>query len=92
MVMAERVAKSKARGFFVDAELPSAEHRRDADAGRAAGDRGDRRAPEIWTLQQVFGAIFQYPGTYGHLADPSDAIAALHGEKAWRSWRPIFWR
>ncbi|MCL4108733.1 UNVERIFIED_CONTAM: hypothetical protein GTU68_049074 [Idotea baltica] len=30
----------------------------------------------------VFGAIFQYPGTYGHIADFTDEIAALHDHKA----------
>ncbi|MDG1210745.1 MAG: beta-eliminating lyase-related protein, partial [Paracoccaceae bacterium] len=30
----------------------------------------------------VFGAIFQYPGTHGHLRDFTDEIAALHAEKA----------
>jgi len=31
---------------------------------------------------EVFGAIFQYPGTYGHLRDFTDDIAALHAAKA----------
>jgi glycine dehydrogenase len=30
----------------------------------------------------VFGAIFQYPGTYGHVHDFTDVIATLHAEKA----------
>jgi glycine dehydrogenase len=30
----------------------------------------------------VFGAIFQTPGTFGGLSDPTDLIAALHAEKA----------
>ena len=29
----------------------------------------------------VFGAIFQYPGTYGHVRDFTDQIAALHDHK-----------
>ncbi len=43
MAMAQRVAKSKAMTFFVDQELPPAEHRRDADPRRAAGHRDRRR-------------------------------------------------
>ncbi len=31
---------------------------------------------------QVFGAIFQYPGTYGHVIDFTKEIAALHAAKA----------
>jgi glycine dehydrogenase len=42
MVMAERVAKSKARGFFVD-ELPPAEHRGDATRAEPLGIEIDRR-------------------------------------------------
>ncbi|MBC6417080.1 MAG: aminomethyl-transferring glycine dehydrogenase, partial [Rhodospirillales bacterium] len=30
----------------------------------------------------VFGAIFQYPGTYGHVEDHSARIASLHAEQA----------
>ncbi|MDO9562675.1 MAG: glycine dehydrogenase (aminomethyl-transferring), partial [Bradyrhizobium sp.] len=30
----------------------------------------------------VFAAIFQYPGTFGHVTDFTDQIAALHGAKA----------
>ena len=83
MVMAERVAKSKARGFFRGRSLPSAEYRGDADAGRTAGGiEIIVGAPEDLDPKAVFGAIFQYPGTYGHLRDVSNEIAALHAEKA----------
>jgi glycine dehydrogenase len=41
----------------------------------------------------VFGAIFQYPGTYGHVRDFTDQIAALHAQKARSaSSPPIRWR
>jgi glycine dehydrogenase len=42
--------------------------------------------------EAVFGAIFQYPGTYGHLTDFIRPIAALHAERRVASWRRIFWR
>ena len=31
--------------------------------------------------EHVFGAIFQFPGTYGHLHDFTDEIASLHAHK-----------
>ena len=82
MTMAQRVAKSKAKAFFVDRELPSAEHRGDADARRAAGHRGHCRHARRLEADKVFGAIFQYPGTYGHVRDFTRQIAALHEAKA----------
>jgi hypothetical protein len=33
-------------------------------------------------MPKVFGAIFQYPGTYGHVHDFTDVIASLHAHKA----------
>ncbi|MGP1357766.1 aminomethyl-transferring glycine dehydrogenase [Roseicyclus sp.] len=82
MVMAERVAKSKARAFFVD----EACHPQNIAVMRTRAEPlgievivGPVSALDPGT---VFGAIFQYPGTYGHLADPSEAIAALHAQKA----------
>ncbi|MEO1155452.1 MAG: glycine dehydrogenase (aminomethyl-transferring), partial [Pseudomonadota bacterium] len=39
-------------------------------------------APEDLEPEAVFGAIFQYPGTYGHLRDFTDEMAALHAAKA----------
>ncbi|HBH00132.1 MAG TPA: glycine dehydrogenase (aminomethyl-transferring) [Rhodobacteraceae bacterium] len=83
MVMAERVAKSKARGFFVDAECHPqsiAVIRTRAEPLGIAVTVGD---PETdLDPGAVFGAIFQYPGTHGGLRDFADAIAALHGASA----------
>jgi glycine dehydrogenase len=45
-----------------------------------------------WTRQQVFGAIFQYPGTYGTCADFTDVIAALHAKRRLAIVAPIRWR
>ena len=39
-------------------------------------------APDDLDAQAVFGALFQYPGTYGHVRDFTDQIAALHAANA----------
>ena len=39
-------------------------------------------APEDLVADKVFGALFQYPGTYGHLTDFTPLIEALHAAKA----------
>ena len=82
MTMAERVAKSKAKAFFVDHGC----HPQTIEVIRTralplgieviVGD------PAKLEADRVFGAIFQYPGTYGHVTDFTDQIAALHAAKA----------
>ncbi|MCE8008011.1 aminomethyl-transferring glycine dehydrogenase [Aestuariivita sp.] len=82
MTMAQRVAKSKAKAFFVDENCHpqniAVMRTRAAPLGIEVivGDPSDMQA------DQVFGAIFQYPGTYGHLRDFTPQIAALHAAKA----------
>ncbi|MGB5067483.1 MAG: aminomethyl-transferring glycine dehydrogenase [Albidovulum sp.] len=82
MTMAQRVAKSKATGFFVDENCHpqniAVMETRAAPLGIEVivGD------PAKLDPAKVFGAIFQYPGTYGHITDFTDTIAALHDEKA----------
>lgn len=82
MAMAERVAKSKARGFFVDhgchPQTIAVIRTRALPLGIEVivGD------PAKMVPEQVFGAIFQYPGTYGHVIDFTKEIAALHAAKA----------
>ncbi len=82
MTMAQRVAKSKATAFFVDENCHpqniSVMKTRAAPLGIEVivGDVADMD-PEA-----VFGAIFQYPGTYGHLRDFTDDIARLHAARA----------
>ncbi len=82
MTMAQRVAKSKATAFFVDENC----HPQNIDVmkTRAAplGIEVIVGAPEDLDASQVFGAIFQYPGTYGHLRDFTPQMEALHAEKA----------
>jgi glycine dehydrogenase len=79
MALAERAAKSKAKAFFVDQDC----HPQTIEVIET------RAEPLGWTVivgdpfadldaSAVFGAIFQYPGTYGHCHDFSGPIAALH--------------
>ena len=82
MTMAERVAKSKAKAFFVDHGC----HPQTIEVIRTRAVPlgievivGD---PARLEADKVFGAIFQYPGTYGHVIDFTDQIAALHAAKA----------
>jgi glycine dehydrogenase len=83
MAMAERASKSKRTAFFVDHHC----HPQTIDVIRTraeplgweviVGDPFTELEPEA-----VFGAIFQYPGTYGHVHDFTDVIATLHAHKA----------
>ncbi|MFN4155399.1 MAG: aminomethyl-transferring glycine dehydrogenase [Paracoccaceae bacterium] len=82
MTMAERSAKSKARGFFVDRNC----HPQTIGVIKTRAEPlgidviiGD---PAKLDPAAVFAAIFQYPGTYGHVTDFTDQIAALHEAKA----------
>ncbi|WP_337266761.1 aminomethyl-transferring glycine dehydrogenase [Oryzifoliimicrobium ureilyticus] len=79
MAMAERVSKSKATAFFVDADC----HPQTISLIQT------RAEPLGWTVivgnpftdldpVDVFGAIFQYPGTYGHVRDFTGLISRLH--------------
>jgi glycine dehydrogenase len=82
MTMALRSAKSKAMGFFVDQnchpQTIAVIQTRAAPLGVTVivGD------PAQMEPALVFGAIFQYPGTFGHVRDLSEDIARLHGAKA----------
>jgi glycine dehydrogenase len=82
MTMAERTAKSKAKAFFVDEHC----HPQTIGVIRTRAEPlgitvivGD---PETLDPAAVFGAIFQYPGTWGHVRDLTPWIAALHAQKA----------
>ena len=82
MAMAERLAKSKAKAFFVDENCHpqniAVMQTRAAPLGIEVivGDPADLQA------DQVFGAIFQYPGTYGGLTDFTAQMDALHAANA----------
>ncbi|MGB3554919.1 MAG: aminomethyl-transferring glycine dehydrogenase, partial [Jannaschia sp.] len=77
-----RVAKSKARAFFVDANC----HPQNIAVMRTRAEPlgidlmvGD---PDDLDAEAVFGAIFQYPGTHGHLRDLTQQMEALHAANA----------
>ena len=83
MAMAERVAKSKSTVFFVDESCHP----------QTIALLKTRAEPLGWTIligdpftdldaAAVFGAIFQYPGTYGHVRDFTAVISALHAQGA----------
>ncbi|MBW6419263.1 aminomethyl-transferring glycine dehydrogenase [Celeribacter sp. PS-C1] len=82
MTMAQRVAKSKAKAFFIDENC----HPQNIEVmkTRAAplGIELIIADPCALVPEDVFGAIFQYPGTYGDVQDFTAQIAALHEVKA----------
>ncbi|MEL6533334.1 MAG: aminomethyl-transferring glycine dehydrogenase subunit GcvPA, partial [Pseudomonadota bacterium] len=82
MVMAERVAKSKARKFFIDENCHPQNIAVMRTRAEPLGIDVIIGAPEDLDASGVFGAIFQYPGTFGGLSDPSAQISALHEQRA----------
>ncbi len=78
MTMAMRVAKSKVKAFFVDRDCHPQNiaviqtRAAPLDIEVIIGD------PDKMDASAVFGALFQYPGTYGHVRDFTSHIAALH--------------
>ena len=82
MAMAERVAKTKARGFFVDHGCHPQTIGVIQTRAEPLGIEVIVGDPAKMEPEKLFGAIFQYPGTYGHVVDFTAEIAALHGAKA----------
>ncbi|OUD09182.1 glycine dehydrogenase (aminomethyl-transferring) [Marivivens niveibacter] len=82
MTMAQRSAKSKAKAFFIDENC----HPQNIEVmkTRAAplGIEIIVGSPDDLVAEDVFAAIFQYPGTYGHVRDFTAQMDALHGAKA----------
>ncbi len=82
MTMAERAAKSKAKAFFVDRNC----HPQTIAVIQTRAAVLDIEIivadPAKLEADKVFGAIFQYPGTYGHVTDFTAQIDALHAAKA----------
>ncbi|MEI4471566.1 aminomethyl-transferring glycine dehydrogenase [Frigidibacter sp. MR17.24] len=82
MAMAERVAKSKARGFFID----EACHPQTIEVVRTRaiplGIECHVGPVDSLDASKCFGALFQYPGTHGEVRDFTPEIAALHAAKA----------
>ncbi|SFP77124.1 aminomethyl-transferring glycine dehydrogenase [Tranquillimonas alkanivorans] len=82
MTMAQRVAKSKATAFFVDENCHPQNIAVMQTRAAPLGIEVIVGAPEDLDASKVFAAIFQYPGTNGHVTDFTDQIAALHEHKA----------
>ncbi|WP_340108186.1 aminomethyl-transferring glycine dehydrogenase [Pikeienuella sp. HZG-20] len=78
MAMARRVAKSKANVFFVDENCHPQTIAVVQTRARPLGVEVRVGAPEALDPGAVYGALFQYPGTYGHIRDFTAPIAALH--------------
>ena len=82
MTMAQRVAKSKAKAFFVDQDCHPQNIAVIQTRAAPLGIEVIVGNPDEIDADAVFGGIFQYPGTYGHVRDFSDVIAKLHAAKA----------
>ena len=82
MTMAQRVSKSKAQAFFVDENC----HPQNIAVMKTRAAPLDIEVivgpPGEVPADKVFGAVFQYPGTYGYVRDFTEQIAALHEHKA----------
>ena len=82
MTMAQRVAKSKAKAFFVDQDCHPQNIAVIQTRAAPLGIEVIVGNPDEIDADAVFGGIFQYPSTYGHVRDFSDVIAKLHAAKA----------
>ncbi|MEL6432477.1 MAG: aminomethyl-transferring glycine dehydrogenase [Pseudomonadota bacterium] len=82
MTMAQRVSKSKVTAFFVDRDCHPQNIAVIKTRAEPLGIEVIVGNPDMMDASQVFGALFQYPGTYGHVRDFTDHIAKLHEHKA----------
>jgi len=82
MVMAHRISKSKAEAFFVDAGCHPQTIAVVQTRARPLDIKVIVASPDELNAEQVFGALFQYPGTEGQLRDFTPEIEALHAAKA----------
>ncbi|MEB8387523.1 aminomethyl-transferring glycine dehydrogenase [Rhodobacteraceae bacterium KMM 6894] len=82
MTMAQRVAKSKAKAFFVDRDCHPQNIALVQTRAAPLGIEVIVGNPDKMEADKVFGALFQYPGTYGHVRDFTSHIADLHAHGA----------
>ncbi|WP_425071593.1 aminomethyl-transferring glycine dehydrogenase [Sagittula sp. S175] len=82
MTMAQRVAKSKAVAFFVDEGCHPQNIAVMKTRAEPLGIEVIVGPVDQLDATQVYGAIFQYPGTHGHLRDVTPEIEALHAAGA----------
>ncbi|NNK15705.1 MAG: aminomethyl-transferring glycine dehydrogenase [Sulfitobacter sp.] len=81
MTMAQRVSKSKVTAFFVDQDCHPQNIAVMKTRAAPLGIEVIVGDPQQMEADKVFGAIFQYPGTYGHVRDFTPLIEALHANK-----------
>jgi glycine cleavage system pyridoxal-binding protein P len=82
MTMAQRVAKTKVNGFFVDESCHPQNIAVMKTRAAPLGIEITVGNPDDLDPAAVFGGIFQFPGTHGHLRDFTPEIAKLHETKA----------
>ncbi len=82
MTMAERVSKSKSKTFFIDENCHPQNIAVMQTRAQPLGIECIVGAPGALKADKVFAAVFQYPGTYGHVRDFTDQMTALHDNKA----------
>ncbi len=83
MALAQRVTKVKSTSFFVDSEVHPQTLALIRTRAEALGWTVISGNPHIdLASAQVFGAIFQYPGTHGEVTDWTETIAALQAKGA----------
>ena len=82
MAMALRTSRSKARRFFVDENCHPQNIAVMRTRAEPLGIEIVTGAPGALDAETVFGAIFQYPGTFGDLRDFSAQMRALKAARA----------
>ena len=82
MTMAERISKSKKKSFFIDENCHPQNIAVMQTRAMPLGIDITVGNPEELKADNHFGAIFQYPGTFGELTDFSKKISELHEAKA----------
>ncbi|PPB82089.1 glycine dehydrogenase [Albidovulum inexpectatum] len=82
MTMAQRVAKSRASAFFIDENCHPQNIAVMKTRAAPLGIEVIIGDPADLDPEKVFAAIFQYPGTYGHLTDFTPHIERLHAAGA----------
>ncbi|MDE0590487.1 aminomethyl-transferring glycine dehydrogenase [Halocynthiibacter sp. C4] len=82
MAMALRGSKSKAKAFFIDENCHPQNIAVMQTRAAPLGIEVIVGNPDDLVAEDVFGAIFQYPGTYGEIRDFAAEVEALHTAKA----------
>ena len=82
MTMAERVSKSKQKSFFIDENCHPQNIAVMETRAEPLGIKIVIGDSDSLNAEDYFAAIFQYPGTFGHLTDYTQKISELHDAKA----------